>query len=370
MKKTVLGSLFIGMMAVSLGVFIFFTTPANTLTMDVNPSIEITTNRLNNVLSVEPINQDAKDLLENFKIRDKNLENVVNDLVDRMILTGYISGGKDNLVMIAVKDDNADPLLLDKVNALIAAFLENKQIEAKVFSQTIVQNDTNKSIASDYEISEGKLELINKIVDNDDKVTIELLKSVNLQTLLDKTLIGKDKAIEIALEKSEGGTVAEFELDQDDGRYEYEIQIKKDGMEYEVKIDAMTGEVLKFESDNDDDYDDVDVVSSAIQQTLDSELIGKDKAIEIALEKSGGGIVVEFELDQDDGRYEYEIQIKKDGMEYEVEIDAVTGEVLKFESDDDYDDDDDDENDDDDYDDDYDDDDYDDDDDDDYDDND
>ncbi|MDP3386113.1 MAG: PepSY domain-containing protein, partial [Eubacteriales bacterium] len=258
MKKTVLGSLVIGMMALSLGVFLFFTTPANTLTLDINPSIEITTNRLNNVLSVDPINQDAKDFLENFKIRDKNLDNVVNDLVDRMILTGYISGGKDNLVMISVKDNNADPLLLDKVNALIAAFLENKQIEAKVFSQTIAQNDTSKRIASDYEISEGKLELMNKIVDNDDKVTYELLRSASLQTLIDRALIGKEKAIEIALGLTGGGTVVEFELDKDDGRYEYEIEIKKDGKEYEIEIDAMTGKVLEFEADDDDDFDDDD----------------------------------------------------------------------------------------------------------------
>ncbi|MBV1759204.1 MAG: PepSY domain-containing protein, partial [Dethiosulfatibacter sp.] len=329
MKKTVLGSLVIGMMAVSLGVFIFFTTPANTLTMDVNPSIEITTNRLNNVLSVEPINQDAKDFLENFKIRDKNLENVVNDLVDRMILTGYISGGKDNLVMLAVKDDNADPLLLDKVNTLIAAFLENKQIEAKVFNQTIAQNDANKNIASDYEISEGKLELMNKIVDKDDKVTIELLTSASLQTLIDKALIGHDEAIRIALEKSGGGTVVEFELEQDDSRYEYEIKIIKDGMEYEVEIDAMTGEVLKFEAD-DDDYDDEDSITIPTD-----ELIGMDEAIRIALAKSVGGTVVKFELDLDDSRYEYKIEIIKNGMEYEVEIDAMSGKVLKFEADDD-----------------------------------
>ncbi|HAE41607.1 MAG TPA: hypothetical protein DCG34_01640, partial [Clostridiales bacterium] len=329
MKKIILGSIIIGMMVVSLGVYSFLTAPANTLTVDVNPSIEITTSRLEKVLSIDPINQEARVLLKNFQIRDKNIENVINDLVDRMILTGYIAGGKDNLVMITVKDNNADPLLLDRVNALIAAFLENKQLEAKILSQTIARNETNKSTASDLEVSEGKLALMSKIVDYDDKITYELLSSASLKTLVDKALIGHEKAIETALGLSNGGTVTKIELDWDDGRYEYDIEIRKDRKEYEVEIDAMTGKVLEFEADDDDDDDDIDVVTSATQQTpTDEELIGKDKAIEIALGLTGGGTVVEFELDQDDGRYKYEIEIKKDGKEYEVEIDAMTGKVL------------------------------------------
>jgi len=42
------------------------------------------------------------------------------------------------------------------------------------------------------------------------------------------------------------------EKDEDDGRVEYEIEFKSNGMEYEYTIDAATGSVLEHEKDRDD----------------------------------------------------------------------------------------------------------------------
>src|SRR5690554_6813107 len=91
------------------------TRPANSLTMDVNPSIEIITNRLDRVVEIKPLNNDARDLLEDFDPGNRNLESTVNDLVDLLILTGHIRGGEDNIVMITVKDDSVDSRLVNKV---------------------------------------------------------------------------------------------------------------------------------------------------------------------------------------------------------------------------------------------------------------
>ena len=40
--------------------------------------------------------------------------------------------------------------------------------------------------------------------------------------------------------------------EHDDGRLEYEIEIRYDGYEYEFKIDAATGQILGSESDRAD----------------------------------------------------------------------------------------------------------------------
>ncbi|MEL7525452.1 MAG: PepSY domain-containing protein [Pseudomonadota bacterium] len=64
------------------------------------------------------------------------------------------------------------------------------------------------------------------------------------------------KAIEIAL-KEVPGTVQESELEKEDGKQVYEIEIlTADGQEMEVEIDAATGAVLEIEADGDDDDDD------------------------------------------------------------------------------------------------------------------
>ena len=62
-----------------------------------------------------------------------------------------------------------------------------------------------------------------------------------------------------------------------------------------------------------------------------SSIISEDEAREIALERVGGGTVTEVEFDECEGRLIYEIEVKHNGVEYEVEIDAITGEVIKFE---------------------------------------
>jgi len=67
-------------------------------------------------------------------------------------------------------------------------------------------------------------------------------------------LITEAKAIEIA-QKQTKGTLSEIGLDSDDGRYEYEIELRTNTGKAEFTIDAGTGEILESELDNEDDDD-------------------------------------------------------------------------------------------------------------------
>ncbi len=61
--------------------------------------------------------------------------------------------------------------------------------------------------------------------------------------------ISEDEAIKLALEQVPGAVktdITKYGLDQDDGRSIYEIEILYDYMEYDIEIDAQTGEILKF----------------------------------------------------------------------------------------------------------------------------
>ena len=44
----------------------------------------------------------------------------------------------------------------------------------------------------------------------------------------------------------------DVELDDEDGRWVYEVEFKADGMEYEYVIDAYTGAVLEYDMELDD----------------------------------------------------------------------------------------------------------------------
>ena len=81
-------------------------------------------------------------------------------------------------------------------------------------------------------------------------------KNSNSQSSNSSNYIGADKAKQIALAKVPGATITDFELDRDGGRAKYEGEMRKDGTEYDFKIDAVTGEILSWKVDKDDDYDD------------------------------------------------------------------------------------------------------------------
>ena len=66
--------------------------------------------------------------------------------------------------------------------------------------------------------------------------------------------IGMEKARSIALAKVPGAEsthVRKLELDYDDGRLVYEVEIFYNGMEYEGEIDAYSGEIVQWEADRD-----------------------------------------------------------------------------------------------------------------------
>lgn len=65
-------------------------------------------------------------------------------------------------------------------------------------------------------------------------------------------LISAAKAKEIALKRAPSGAqVVKCELDRDDGRYVYEVELKKGRTEYECDVNAVTGVILKWEVDYD-----------------------------------------------------------------------------------------------------------------------
>ncbi|WP_197284393.1 PepSY domain-containing protein [Bacillus sp. JCM 19041] len=137
-----------------------------------------------------------------------------------------------------------------------------------------------------------------------------------------------DEAEAIALEETGGGIVQQLERDQDDGVDLYEVEIEKEGQEYELDIAADSGEVIRAENERSDDDDDDE------RTTLPEGAISSDKAIEIAL-KEVKGTVTEVELDEDDGQYVYEIEVETNkDEETKIDVNALDGKILKVEIDD------------------------------------
>ena len=65
-------------------------------------------------------------------------------------------------------------------------------------------------------------------------------------------LIPSAQAQQIALDRAPSGArVVKCELDRDDGRYVYEVELREGRTEYECDVNAVTGVILKWEVDYD-----------------------------------------------------------------------------------------------------------------------
>lgn len=61
--------------------------------------------------------------------------------------------------------------------------------------------------------------------------------------------ISAEEANNIALARVGGGNITKNELDTDDGVLRYEIEIIFNNMEYDVKVNATSGEIIAFDQD-------------------------------------------------------------------------------------------------------------------------
>lgn len=67
----------------------------------------------------------------------------------------------------------------------------------------------------------------------------------------DGTIQSFEKLNQVALAKHPGGTIKDAELEEEYGRYIYELEVRDaQGVEWDFKLDAATGEILKHRQDD------------------------------------------------------------------------------------------------------------------------
>ncbi len=134
-------------------------------------------------------------------------------------------------------------------------------------------------------------------------------------------------------------TYKKAELDYDDRNLVYEIEFYTATHDYEYEIDAVSGEIRHREHEvhhipGSGHHAPGGVAASPSEDGSD---IGLEAAQAIAVEHAGVSaseiVFTKAKQEYEDGRLIYEIEFWKDRMEYEYEIDALSGDILKADSD-------------------------------------
>lgn len=171
-----------------------------------------------------------------------------------------------------------------------------------------------------------------------------------------KAYIGESKAKSIMLNKVPGATISKFYLDND-ATPEYDGELIKGDYEYNISVDAVTGEIREFSKERIRNYNNPTINNSTSTNsntnannnvatnnntnvnnnvttnnngiTTNTTYIGESKAKSIMLSKVPGATIRGFHFDND-STPEYEAELIKDGYEYDISVNALTGGIIEF----------------------------------------
>jgi uncharacterized membrane protein YkoI len=327
--------------------------------LDVNPSIELQVNKADRVVAVKANNEEALQILDNMDLTNTEINVAINALVGSMLKYGYIQESK-NSVLLSVEGANGEKNARLQKELTQAIGLQLGVANGAVISQSLDDNSALRKLADQYQISDGKAALVQKIIDEDQHLQfIDLAKlSINELNLLfttrniqaegiesqgrasDTSYIGESRAVQAALEHLGIGeneiVQLHTELDYEDGAMVYDVEFTHNGRVYEYEINALNGSIVGYEQEATGGSVSQNNASTPRATPNTENLIDEERAKEIVETHSGFklGNNASVTLDYDDGRYTYEVEFFAENKEYDYEIDAITGEVLSSERDD------------------------------------
>ncbi len=269
----------------AVGVYAFMAISANnvvsTVSIDVNPAIEIDLNKDNKVVEVKSVNSDAASIIDDMNFEGSDLNVAVSSLMGAMYTDGYLND-QANSILISVESDDTtvSDTIESTVTGQVQEFFEGTTFAGSIISQNVTASESVENLANTFGITTGKAQLIEKLIASNPAYTAEQLAALginDLNLLINSTknevedtevtgtpsetgFIGENEALIAALAEL-GLTEAdiadlEIEMDVEDGKMVYEVEFKNSNNDYDFDIDATTGTIVKNTVETNDDLDD------------------------------------------------------------------------------------------------------------------
>ncbi len=343
-KKTVLNRLsqksiisFASVAALFIFVFIGFwqvRIPDSQIYLDINPSIQITTNKRDKVIKLNGLNDEAKKLIEDIKYKNKDYHDVTQEVIESLAIESIVSSkyiqDEKGVMLVSVynHDTNKRKIQTEEIDNQIRKQLDSYDLHPILLTQSIDKSNTIERFSNEYGISAGKMTFIRNLILLKPELKTEDLVDLSLYELLE---VSSNTGIDIDAIVNSG----------DDERVHTIPDIVTPSPSPEPTEKPTTKPTSK--------PTEKPTIKPPVETTQETQRrpISMEEAKSIALKKTYGGRIVNAEKD-DDG---FEFEIVNGNIEYEVELNMY-GDLIYFDEDDydDYEEYDDDEYDDDEYD--------------------
>ena len=324
----------------------------STISLDVNPSVELRINGKERVLEVLALNEDAEAALGELELVGSQLDVAVNAVIDAMLRKGYITE-LSNSILISVDSEKAEDAkaLQEKLTMEVSKMLDEQNFDGAVLSQTVEKESELREKARQHGITVGKAQLVDKITKMDLRYSFADLAELSVHQLnllvnrkaeqsgdleiigrpSEKGYIGRDAAKSAAVKhaglEAQQVTDARTQLDLDDGAMIYKVEFCADGWEYAYEINAKDGAVLNAEKEY--------TGQEQLPIQPPSGDIGEQTATEVALQHAGLTLEhvdwVNCQREEIDGVQCYVVTFRYGTWQYDYKIGAYNPMVLDWE---------------------------------------
>jgi len=162
--------------------------------VDINPSVELVIDETCRVLEVRPQNKDGEQLISGLELLDKNVEDVVYELINRSISFGFVKADDNRKIVLisGALNDKRNELKTKKENdeAELTELLDN--IKARVDRidnikvRTITATSRERKDALKYGLSMGKYCLYLEAQELNGSITIDEVHDMSISDMIEK----------------------------------------------------------------------------------------------------------------------------------------------------------------------------------------
>ena len=141
-----------------------YLSPYSLVSLDVNPSLQYTLNRLGLVLSVEAVNGDGDELLQEVgTLNNRSIEDAISITVKQIAEDGYFDGDEPGGMVIAASSHDEQEAARLAENAKETALRATQESEKKVVVAAMTVDEGKVQAAKELGVSPGKLTLVEQL---------------------------------------------------------------------------------------------------------------------------------------------------------------------------------------------------------------
>lgn len=168
-----------------IGFIIWNNRIVSTITLDINPSIEINLNKNDKVKSIKALNDDAEAIISNG-LKGKSLDDTFEILITNLVEKGYVNKENELDVVLYVDGKITNKMVSEKIEFEFG----KKEIHTEIITIDNVTKEDEK-LAKEYNVSPAKIAYIKTIVKENEGINVEDLANKSVSEINETKITGK-----------------------------------------------------------------------------------------------------------------------------------------------------------------------------------